>query len=112
MSEYYILFYFLHSDYSTQHITWLYNCTVKKRKFSNSFVKESWESRDLSIANMKTAKKKCLSFTVTLKDGNSGALREMVPKEDKVEKVGKVVLLATQPWRWKNIVNISVRANL
>lgn len=60
----------------------------------------------MSIANMKTTKKKCLSFTVTLKDGNSGALGETVPKEDKVEKVGKVVLLATQPWRWKNIVNI------
>lgn len=66
----------------------------------------------MSIANMKTAKKSVSVFTVTLKDGNSGALGETVPKKDKVEKVGKVVLLATQPWRWKNIVNISVRSNL
>lgn len=56
----------------------------------------------MSIANMKTTKKReKKKFSVMLKEVNSGALGETVPKEDKVEKVGKVVLLATQPWRWK-----------
>lgn len=85
---------------------------MSKEKILKFFCRRVMGKQGLVYCEYESRRKSVWVFTVVLKDGYSGPLEEAVPKEDKVEKVGMVVLLATQPWRWKNIVHTAVSANL